>query len=82
MEITTISSDNVKETDDLKFNNSKTTLSSQIVEDNTTLDPNQNKTPHIDNSHSVNSNKQINNIIPIIVSIVLIIRLSFLVKKR
>ena len=82
LEITTISSDNVTETDDLTFNNSKTTLSSQIVEDNTTLNSNQNKTHHIDNSHSVNNNKQINNIIPIIVSIVLIIGLSFLVKKR
>ena len=81
MEITTISSDNVTETDDLKFNNSKTTLSSQIVEDNTTLAPNQNKPHHIDNSHSVNSNKKI-NIIPIIAIIVLIIGLSFLVKKR
>lgn len=80
-EITTISSDNVTETDDLKFNNSKTTLSSQIVEDNTTLAPNQNKPHHIDNSHSINSNKKI-NIIPIIASIVLIIGLSFLVKKR
>jgi len=81
LEITTISSDNVTETDDLKFNNSKTTLSSQIVEDNTTLAPNQNKPHHIDNSHSVNSNKKI-NIIPIIAIIVLIIGLSFLVKKR